>query len=98
MEQKPEPFFRRGEEKQVEIKVDEILNAIAEGRDVDIECAIVEGHLDIKEVADKLKRDKDGKSLIQVSVNIRKSKIRGDANFSLAYIITRASCWPKPCV
>ena len=65
-DQKPQPFTRHGtEEKRIEISADEILNAIAEGRDVDIKYAVIEGDLDIRKIGHQLERNEGNRLIIQ---------------------------------
>ena len=59
----------------------EVLDAIARAQDIDIEYAIIEGALDIRNVADRLERNEDGKLLVNVKVSISRSVIRGNAGF-----------------
>lgn len=70
MEEKLEPFKVRGTKEKLEpVKADDILNAIAEGRDIDIEYAVVVGDLNIKEIADRFEQ-KDGKLVIEENIRM----------------------------
>ena len=81
-ERKLEPFVRHEtEENQVELSADEVLSAIAEGRDVDIEYAVIEGDLDIEKIRDDL-AEEDGRPVISCDVKIRDSTIKGETDFS----------------
>ena len=83
-ERELEPFRRHGtDEDQVELSADEVLNAIAEGREIDIEWAVIEGDLDIKKIRDDLAKE-DGRSLIRCNVKIQRSTIKGETNFGQA--------------
>lgn len=82
MEPKPPPFTRHGtEEQRIEVSADEILNAIAEGRDVDVRHAIIRGGLKPNWIAAKLERDKEGRLLIKSDVKIQSSVLIGEVNF-----------------
>jgi hypothetical protein len=73
MELKPPPFTRHGtEEQRIEVSADEILNAIAEGRDVDVKYATING--DMEEV---LERDENGFRIIKSALGIQSCMIEG---------------------
>ena len=83
-ERKLEPFVRHGtEENQVEVSANEILNAIAEGRDIDIEWAVIEGDLDIEKIRDGLDEE-DGRSVVRCNVKIWYGAIKGKTGFRQA--------------
>ncbi|MFC1713665.1 hypothetical protein ACFL6S_08355, partial [Candidatus Poribacteria bacterium] len=66
MEEKLEPFVRYGaKEDRIEVSADEILDAIAEGRDVNIGYVILNGDLDVRRIAEKLEYDGQGKLVIK---------------------------------
>ena len=72
MGQELEPFIRHGEEGElIEVSADEVLNAMAEGRDIDIEYAIISGYL---------KR----RGHLKGSIRIWHSEIHGNIYFSKA--------------
>jgi len=81
--QRLEPFVRQGKlEAKIKVAADDVLNAIAAGRDIDIEHAVIEGDLDVAgKLADRLGQDKTGKLIIRGNVAIRSSEIRGDTAF-----------------
>ena len=83
-ERELEPFVRHGtEENRVEVSADDVLNAIAEGRDIDIEWAVIEGDLDIEKIRDDLV-EQDGREVIFCDVKIRYSTIKGKTCFRQA--------------
>ena len=84
--EKWEPFVRHGTrgEKKAEIKADDILKAIAAGRDIDIEHAVIDGDMDIEKLAGRLGRDESGNPIIPVNIWIRSSEIRGSTLFGSA--------------
>ena len=85
MEERLEVFERHGtEEKRIGVKADEVLEAIAEGRDIHIEYANIDGYLDIRKIDDKLKRDEKCRLLVKGNIGIMHSEIRGDAVFMAA--------------
>ncbi|MFC1716973.1 potassium channel family protein [Candidatus Poribacteria bacterium] len=74
-----EPFTRHGtEEEPIQVSADEILNAIAEGRDVDVEYAVVEGSLDIGDISERLTTGKSSKLLIRGRTVIRSCEVKGE--------------------
>ena len=78
-----EPFVQHGtEEERLEVSADDILNAIAEKRDIDIKYAIIDGDLDIMMVSDRLEDGEDGMSSIEKSVRIEDSEILNNVDFS----------------
>jgi hypothetical protein len=82
MQQKPPPFTRHGTpENRIEVSADEILDAIVEGRDVDVRYAIIRGGLKPNWIAAKLERDKEGRLLIKSDVKIQSSVLIGEVNF-----------------
>jgi len=88
-EEKPEPFERRGTKEQpLEITADEVLNAIADGRDVTIEYCVINGDLDIRKIASRLERDGTGRLVIKGNLAILFTEIHGDAYFSSASFST----------
>lgn len=79
-----EPLTRHGTpDKLIEVSADEILNAIAATRDVNIEYAEIRGDLNIIKIAGRLQR-KDGKPVIKGNIGIRFCRILGDVAFSSA--------------
>lgn len=56
MEGELEPFVRHGtDEERIEISADEILNAIAQKRDIDVKYAVIVGNLDVRGIQEQLK-------------------------------------------
>lgn len=81
MEKELDPFVRRAtEEERVEILAGEVLDAIAQGRDIDIKYATILGDLDIG----KIENRNDSKFCIKGNVCIVFRKIRGYADLSIA--------------
>jgi uncharacterized protein YjbI with pentapeptide repeats len=81
MEEKLEAFKRHGKKDEpVEVKGNEVLEAIAEGWDIDIAYAVIDGDLHIRAIADRI-RDEDGKLTVRGNVKIQQSEIRGYASF-----------------
>ena len=68
----------------VEVSADEILEAIAEGRDVDVEYADIHGELDVRKVSCRLRRDKANRLFIDGKLKIKDSEIHGETFFSVA--------------
>ncbi|MBC8236474.1 hypothetical protein H8E77_43565 [bacterium] len=68
----------------IKVAASDILNAIAEGQNVNIEHAIIEGDLNIEKIADKLKRDESGRFIIRGDVVVGASEISGDVSFNKA--------------
>lgn len=88
MDPKPPPFTRRGtKEEPVEVSADEILEAIAEGRDIDVHHAIIEGDLRIVKVADRLEKQRTSKygsqkkPIIEGNIRIFYGTIYGETEF-----------------
>ena len=83
-EQRPEPFIRQGMpgEEPVEVTADEVLNAIAEGKDIEIEYAVIKGDLDTGMIAEHLELDEDGNPVIWGNIVFRSTEIRGYTIFS----------------
>jgi len=76
MEQKPESFIRYGtKQKYIEVSADDILDAMADGKDISIEYAMISGKLDIKKIASMLRQDSNGKLVISGSLAILISDI-----------------------
>ena len=91
MAEKREPFVRHGtKEESVKVSADEVLNAIAEGRDVDIEYAIIEGDLDIDRIADQLGRDEDSKLIVEGKMKMCNSRVCMQISFDEVRFIGRA--------
>ena len=91
-ERELEPFVRQGtEEERIEVAADEVLNAIAEGRDIDIAYAVINGDLNIGKIKNRLDRDQSDKLVIQVNVKIQYSEIRGHTTVIFAAFSRRAS-------
>ena len=87
MEEERKTYKKHGtEDEWIVIQADELLAAIAEGKGVDIEYAIIEGDLYIDWIAYRLKQAADGKWLIERSINIRYSRICGHTHFGRANI------------
>ena len=86
MEEKPEPFKRHGKsaKERIEVRADDVLNAIAEGRDIDVECADIQRDLDIRRIDDRLERDDDDRCIIMGNVSIVDGTIGGNADFTEA--------------
>jgi len=79
-----DPLTRHGTpDELMEVSADEILNAIAAARDVDIEYATIRGDLSIMKVAGRLQQE-GGKPAIKSSIGIRFCRILGDVAFSSA--------------
>jgi len=84
MAEQIEPFVQHGtSEDLVEVPADDILNAIAEGRGIDVEYAVIDGDLDIMSVADQLEENEDGDWIVKEDVRIADSEIRDGLDFSL---------------
>ena len=84
MAEQLEPFVRHGtNEDLMEVPADNILNAIAEGRDIDVKYAVIDGDLDIMSVADQLEENEDGDWIVKGDVRIANSEIRDGLDFSL---------------
>ena len=71
-------------EEKLKVTADDVLNVIAEGRDVHVEYAVIVGDLDIESIADQLERDENGKRVIRGDILIQFSEIRGKTNFASA--------------
>jgi hypothetical protein len=88
MERKLEPFARHGtEDRRIEVLADDILNAIVEERDVDIEYAHIKGNLYISDVSERLEPSEEGKLVIGASIGIRECEIHG--TISLGHVTFR---------
>ncbi len=75
-------FIQHGKKgDKVEIPADDVLNAIAEGRGINIKDAIIKGNLNVDEIAG-LDWDEDNKLIIPISIKIRWSEIHGNAGFA----------------
>jgi hypothetical protein len=76
-------FERKGNKASIlEIKADEILNAIAEKRDVIIEYSKIIGDLDIEKIRNLLEKNEDSKAAVNGKLIIRNSEIQGEVDFS----------------
>lgn len=73
-----DPFVRRSGE----VSAEEILNAIAEGRDIEVTSANIVGRLHIQEVAGRLERSINDLWIIRGQVRIDNSVICGEINLS----------------
>jgi len=83
MEEVLVPFTRHGSEKEpIEVSADEILNAIAAGRDIHIEHATINEDLDIRDIVYQLDRGECGRPIISGNVNIQNCEIRGCLYFN----------------
>ena len=79
-----DPFIRHGTpDRQMELSADEVLNAIAAARDVDVEYAIIRGDLNIMKIAGGFQQE-DGKPVIKGNIGVRFSRIIGGLAFSSA--------------
>ncbi|MEK7396448.1 MAG: pentapeptide repeat-containing protein, partial [Candidatus Poribacteria bacterium] len=82
MENGPEPFQRIGTSDQhLEVNADDVLNAIAEGRDIKIKYCDIKGDLDISKIYDRFDKDDGNRSIIKGSVIVSLSTINGHAFF-----------------
>lgn len=68
-------------EELIEVSANEILNAIAEGKSIRVEYAIIKGSLDIREVTCQLNKNKDNKIVIPGSLSISESTFSGQVCF-----------------
>ena len=85
MGSKLEPLELHGTEKgQINISAVEILDAIAEGRNVSIEHAVITGYLDIQRITERLKRI-GYNAPIRGNIEIRSSEITGDVSLRSAH-------------
>ena len=92
-EARPDPFVRHGaEDQRIEIGADEVLEAIAEGRDVDIEYAVIRGDLNIAKVRDRLEKDERGNAVIPGVVRVTYSQIQR-ADFAGTTFFQHAHFW-----
>lgn len=90
-EKELEPFVRHGTKgERIEVSADEVLNAIAEGRDIDIEDAVIGGNLDIGKIENRLERNGNDRSVIRGNIAIQHSEIRGDVYFTFVTFSGRA--------
>lgn len=72
------------EKEPIEVTVDNILNAIAEGKSIKIEYAIIKGNLSIGKIKDRLERNENNRFIICGNISIQSSEIQGHVNFSHA--------------
>lgn len=70
------------EEARIEVSADELLIAIAEGRDVD--RVVVGGNLDVREIEDKLESGMDGRKILSGNIKIQRSVVSGKVSFGRA--------------
>jgi hypothetical protein len=78
-----EKYRKDGSEDGVtRIPADEVLKAITEGKNIDIQYAIIDGDLDINAIAERLDKDEKGRLIIKGSMVVYHSKINGMASFS----------------
>lgn len=72
-----ETFVRSGtKEERIQVSADEILNATAEGRDIYISYADIDGDLDKRKIFDRLEEDVEKQGIIEGSIRIIKGNIR----------------------
>jgi len=92
-EPEPEPFVRQGTPggDRVKVPAADIMNAIAEGVDIDVERAIIDGDLDIGLIASKLEVDENRKMIIKGNIGIRFSEITGDTTLSSTHFTQKVS-------
>ena len=77
-------FVRHGtKDERIEVSADDILDAVAEGKDIDIKHASIDGELNAMMISDQLKEDEDGSWCIKGSIKIEESEIHSDVDFSL---------------
>ncbi|MFC1716975.1 potassium channel family protein [Candidatus Poribacteria bacterium] len=82
-EEKPQPFTRHGtEEEPTKVSADEILNAIAEGRDVDVRYAEIDGEMNMREVDSQFEGEENGTPIVGGNIAICHSRITGNIYFS----------------
>jgi uncharacterized protein YjbI with pentapeptide repeats len=85
-----EPFVRHGtEEAQIEVSADEVLTAIAEEREIDIQWAFIKGDLDIQKIKDRIVDEDEVR--IQSAIGTYGCKIEGYAFFEGATFRERVS-------
>ncbi len=85
MAEELEAFERRGAEAEpIRVEADEVLEAIAEGRDIRIEYAVIDGDLDIQKIKGQLEQDERGRLLLKGYIEIRNSEVSENADFSSA--------------
>ena len=90
MKNRLEPFFRHGtEEERIEVSAHEVLKVIAEGRDIDVEHSVINGHLEIEQIADQLERDENNRPILMGAISIERSEIRGGIDFSESFLSGR---------
>ena len=83
MAEELEPLKCHGKkEEHTKVSADDVLNAIAEGQDIDIRYADIQGDLVIMKIKDRLELDEDARLIIQGSVRMVDSAIGGDADFA----------------
>ena len=81
----PESFTRQGtSEERITIAADDVLDAVAMGRSIDIRHAVIDGDLDIGKITDRLGLGEDGRSIVPADLRILSSEIRGYTIFSTA--------------
>ena len=92
-ESEPEPFILQGTPggDRVKVSAEEVMNAFAEGVDIDIERAIIDGDLDISSIAYRLDLDENRKMVIKGNIGIRFSEITGDTVFSSVHFNQKVS-------
>jgi len=80
------PFSRHGksEEERIEVAADEVLSAIADGRNISIRYAIIKGYLEVKKIKDRLIPTEGIRRIIQSSISLFDCKINGNTNFSMS--------------
>ena len=93
VEPKPEPFVRYGTPggDRIKILATDIMNAIAEGVDIDVEHAIIEGDLDIGLIAHRLELDENRSMIIKGNIGVRFCEITGDTIFSSTHFSQKVS-------
>jgi len=78
MIEKLEPFVRSGtKDRHIIISADEVLNAITEGQDIDVEYTDIIGNLDIRTINDRLDKDEYNRPIIQGNIRVANSMIWG---------------------
>ncbi|MBI1924102.1 pentapeptide repeat-containing protein [Candidatus Poribacteria bacterium] len=84
IEEKLEPLVRHGtQDKRITVSVSEVLDAIVEGRDVNIKYAVIEYGIDVDiKPMDRLERDENGKPTVHGDIRIEHSEIREYVNFN----------------
>lgn len=83
MEEERETYRRHGtEDEPVTVDAQEVLDAIADGKDIDIEYADIQGDLHIEVIYEKLEQTEDGEPIIEGKMSILRSTIRGVMDLS----------------